>query len=402
MHEIKMWTDGVPVEAEAMQQLRNIASLPIVAGHVAVMPDVHLGKGATVGSVIPTRAAIIPAAVGVDIGCGMLAAKTSLRAEHLPESLSALRRDIERAIPVGFNAHRDGVQTHRDGIEGIALHQRVQQLHARHGALAIVARIRAGDKQKPWKQAGSLGGGNHFIEVCLDTIGNVWIMLHSGSRGVGNQIGTCAISEAREVALQLDRHLPDKDLAWFDEGTAPFDDYVAGLRWAQDYAAYNRDLMLHLLKRVMARHFDGRFGARFSIVGEVVNCHHNYASVEEHFGEHVWLTRKGAVSARAGQLGIIPGSMGAKSFIVRGRGNADAYCSCSHGAGRKMSRTKARGLYSAVDLIAQTAGVECRKDAGVVDEIPAAYKDIDEVIALAEPLVEVRHTFRQFLNVKGD
>ena len=392
-----MWTNGVPVEAEAMQQLRNIASLPIVAGHVAVMPDVHLGKGATVGSVIPTRAAIIPAAVGVDIGCGMLAAKTSLRAADLPESLIALRRDIERAIPVGFSEHRDAVQTHQDGAGGIALHQRVQRLHARHAQLAIVARLRAGDKSKPWKQAGSLGGGNHFIEVCLDTEGSVWIMLHSGSRGIGNQIGTLAISEAREVALKLDRQLPDKDLAWFDEGTAPFDDYVAGLRWAQDYAAYNRDVMLHLLKRVMAKHF----GERFSIVDEVVNCHHNYATVEEHFGEDVWLTRKGAVSARAGEPGIIPGSMGAKSFIVRGRGHADAYCSCSHGAGRKMSRNKARGLYSAVDLIAQTAGVECRKDAGVVDEIPAAYKDIDAVMAAQADLVEVVATLKQVLCVKG-
>ena len=397
MHEIKMWTDGVPVEAEAMQQLRNIASLPIVAGHVAVMPDVHLGKGATVGSVIPTRAAIIPAAVGVDIGCGMLAAKTSLRAADLPESLTTLRRDIERAIPVGFSEHRDAVPTAQDGIEGIALHERVKQLHARHGELAIVARLRAGDKAKPWKQAGSLGGGNHFIEVCLDTEGGVWIMLHSGSRGIGNQIGTLAISEAREVALKLDRQLPDKDLAWFDQGTAPFDDYVAGLRWAQDYAAYNRDLMLHLLKAVMAKHF----GARFTIVDEVVNCHHNYATIEEHFGEAVWLTRKGAVSARAGELGIIPGSMGAKSFIVRGRGNADAYCSCSHGAGRKMSRNKARGQFSAVDLIAQTAGVECRKDAGVVDEIPAAYKDIDAVMAAQADLVEVVATLKQVLCVKG-
>ena len=397
MHEIKMWTNGVPVEAEAMQQLRNIASLPILAGHVAVMPDVHLGKGATVGSVIPTRAAIIPAAVGVDIGCGMLAAKTSLCAADLPESLAALRRDIERAIPVGFSEHRDGVQTHQDGTAGIALHQRVQELHARHAELAIVARLRTRDRNKMWKQAGSLGGGNHFIEVCLDTEGSVWIMLHSGSRGIGNQIGTLAISEAREVALKLDRHLPDKDLAWFDEGTAPFDDYVAGLRWAQDYAAYNRDVMLHLLKRVMAKHF----GARFAIVDEVVNCHHNYATVEEHFGESVWLTRKGAVSARAGELGIIPGSMGAKSFIVRGRGHADAYCSCSHGAGRKMSRNKARGQFSAVDLIAQTAGVECRKDAGVVDEIPAAYKDIDAVMAAQTDLVEVVATLKQVLCVKG-
>ena len=397
MQEIKMWTDGVPVEAEAMQQLRNIASLPIMAGHVAVMPDVHLGKGATVGSVIPTRAAIIPAAVGVDIGCGMLAAKTSLKAEDLPESLAALRRSIERAIPVGFSEHRDAVVTRDAGLEGIALDARIKNLHERYQHLAIIERVRLADKQKPWKQAGSLGGGNHFIEICLDTAGAVWIMLHSGSRGVGNLIGTCAISEARAVALQNDRHLPDKDLAWFDEGTAPFNDYVAGLRWAQDYAAYNRDLMFHLLGGVMTAHFD----ERFTVEGEAVNCHHNYATVEEHFGEHVWLTRKGAVSARAGELGIIPGSMGAKSFIVRGKGHADAYCSCSHGAGRRMSRNKARGLYSAADLIAQTAGVECRKDAGVIDEIPAAYKDIDAVMAAQAELVDVVATLKQVLCVKG-
>ena len=401
MQEIKMWTDGVPVEAEAMQQLRNIAGLPIVAGHVAVMPDVHLGKGATVGSVIPTRAAIIPAAVGVDIGCGMLAAKTSLVAADLPDSLSALRRDIERAIPVGFSEHRDAVETVHQGIEGIALDHRIKALYERYSQLAIIARVRLADKRKPWKQAGSLGGGNHFIEVCLDTAGAVWIMLHSGSRGVGNLIGTCAISEAREFAAQRNRMLPDKDLAWFDEGTAGFNDYIAGLRWAQDYAAYNRDLMFHLLKRVMAQHFGERPGADFRILGEAVNCHHNYAAVEEHFGEHVWLTRKGAVSARAGELGIIPGSMGAKSFIVRGKGHADAYCSCSHGAGRRMSRNKARGLYSAADLIAQTAGVECRKDAGVVDEIPAAYKDIDAVMAAQAELVDVVATLKQVLCVKG-
>jgi tRNA-splicing ligase RtcB (3'-phosphate/5'-hydroxy nucleic acid ligase) len=396
MTNIKMWTAGVPVEAEARQQLRNIAALPILAGHVAVMPDVHLGKGATVGSVIATRGAIIPAAVGVDIGCGMLAVQTSLKAEDLPESLTKLRHDIERAVPVGFTEHRDPVVTVGDNENGVQLFRKAKSLAETFATLKIIERLRPTGK-KVWNQIGSLGGGNHFIELCLDQKSQVWIMLHSGSRGIGNKIGEVAISMAREKAQRHDRFLPDLNLAWLDEGTPEFDEYVAGLRWAQDYAAQNRDVMLHLVTGVMKAHF----GDKFTTIAQVINCHHNYATIEEHFGSKMWVTRKGAVRAGAGEMGIIPGSMGAKSFIVRGRGNADSYCSCSHGAGRAMSRTKARKMFKASDLISQTQGVECRKDDGVVDEIPAAYKSIDAVMAAQTDLIEVAFTLKQVMCIKG-
>lgn len=398
MREIRMWTEGVPVEQDAMTQLRNIASLPIVAGHVAVMPDVHLGKGATVGSVIPTRSAIIPAAVGVDIGCGMVAAETSLSASDLPESLSALRADVERSVPVGFTAHAKPVGTHGDGLRGIALYRRTKQLRDRSDRLAImdyVGRLR--EPAKVWNQIGSLGGGNHFIEVCLDERDRVWIMLHSGSRNIGKVIGETAVAMAKENALLKGYALPDRDLAWLDEGTAEFAAYVEGMTWAQDYAALNRDVMLHLVFKVMST----TFGDRFSITGEIINCHHNFSTIEEHFGEKLWVTRKGAVQARAGQMGIIPGSMGAKSFIVAGKGHDASYCSCSHGAGRRMSRGAAKREFSLTDLACQTEGVECRKDTAVIDEIPSAYKDIDAVMAAQTDLVEVRHTLKQVLCIKG-
>jgi tRNA-splicing ligase RtcB len=360
------------------------------------MPDVHLGKGATVGTVIPTRAAIVPAAVGVDIGCGMLAAKTDLAAGDLPESLNSLRSQIERDVPVGFNFHKKPMQP-KGSREALGLENRLSGLEERFPKLRILERMGRFDEKRMWRQLGSLGVGNHFVEICLDAEGAVWIMLHSGSRNVGNNIGLCAMDMAKKVAERIDRSLPHRDLAWLDEGTPEFEAYVEGLGWAQEYASLNRDLMLHLVHKALAK----SLGREVGFVGEVTNCHHNYARVEEHFGERVWVTRKGAVSARAGELGIIPGSMGAKSFIVRGKGDVDSYCSCSHGAGRRMSRTQARKVFTREDLERQTAGVECRKDGGVIDEIPSAYKDIDAVMAAQSDLVDVVATLKQVLCVKG-
>lgn len=397
MNNVRFWTEGVPVEHDALNQIRNIASLPIVAGHVAIMPDVHLGKGATVGSVIPTRGAIIPAAVGVDIGCGMCAVKTTLTDADLPDSLARLRSAIESLVPVGFNAHKAPMKTSHGGLQGIALHRRMGDLHERFPKVRIMNRVGKFDAPRVWKQLGTLGGGNHFIEVCLDETQAVWVMLHSGSRNVGKTVGECAIHMARDIAVKAQTHLPDRDLAWLDEGSVEFDEYVEGLRWAQDYAALNRDLMLFSVMKALR----DEFGRDIGSTERAVNCHHNYANIEEHFGQKVWITRKGAVSARAGELGIIPGSMGAKSYIVRGKGHAQAYCSCSHGAGRKMSRNAAKRAYGLEDLVRQTEGVECRKDSGVIDEIPAAYKDIDAVMAAQADLVEVVATLKQVLCVKG-
>lgn len=394
---LKSWTSGVEVEWDAIQQLRNIAALPILAGHVAVMPDVHLGKGATVGSVIPTRAAIIPAAVGVDIGCGMCAVRTKLTASDLPDSLAALRSSIEARVPVGFNAHDEPVNTRRDGRRGLMLANTGKALRDRFEKLRILDVLGRVDTGKVYRQLGTLGGGNHFIEICLDESNRVWVMLHSGSRNIGKTIGEAAITMAREVAERVDRRLSDMNLAWLDEGTPEFTTYVEALRWAQDYAAHNRDLMLHAVLTAL----NEAFGREVATAEHAVNCHHNYADVEEHFGEKMWITRKGAVSARAGQLGIIPGSMGAKSYIVRGKGNPDSYCSCSHGAGRRMSRGAAKRAFTVEDLKAQTAGVECRKDEGVLDEIPLAYKDIDRVMAAQADLVEVVHTLKQVMCIKG-
>jgi tRNA-splicing ligase RtcB len=394
---LKSWTSGVEVESEAVQQLRNIAALPILAGHVAVMPDVHLGKGATVGSVIPTKAAIIPSAVGVDIGCGMAAVRTSLTANDLPHSLGKLRARIEARVPVGFESHDVAVNPVHEGARGSQLARTGKNLHERFGQLRIMDVIRQRDPSKTFKQLGTLGGGNHFIELCLDEASAVWVMLHSGSRNIGKTIGETAISMAREIAERKERKLRDKDLAWLDEGSPEFDMYVQGLRWAQDYAAHNRALMMHAVLNALHE----QFGHEVATFDSAVQCHHNYASVEEHFGRQIWVTRKGAVSARAGELGIIPGSMGARSFIVRGKGNADSYCSCSHGAGRRMSRTAAKRKYSLADLREQTVGVECRKDAGVIDEIPSAYKSIDAVMEAQAGLVEVVHTLKQVMCIKG-
>lgn len=376
---IKLWTPLHDVEAQALAQLKNIAALPWVFHHVAVMPDVHFGKGATVGSVIAMKDAVSPAAVGVDIGCGMAAMKTSLTASDLPESLRDLRSHIERAIPVGFNQHQDPLSF----IEDSPLWKEFDGLDARVQSLCAKAAC----------QAGTLGGGNHFIEICLDQEQGVWIMLHSGSRHIGNELAKIHIEIARGLAHN--RGLPDRDLAVFLKGTKEMAAYRRDLFWAQRYAFLNREAMLHQLKAVVAAHFP-------QVAFEApILCHHNYVSEEIHFGEDVLVTRKGAIRAGRGEWGIIPGSMGARSFIVQGKGSPESFESASHGAGRKMSRHAAKRHFSVKDLAAQTQGVECRKDAGVLDEIPGCYKDIDEVIRQQADLVDVRFELKQVLCVKG-
>jgi tRNA-splicing ligase RtcB (3'-phosphate/5'-hydroxy nucleic acid ligase) len=390
---IKMWTRGVPVEVEARRQLTNAARLPIVFKHVAVMPDVHFGIGATVGSVIPTRKAIIPAAVGVDIGCGMMAAKTTLRAGDLPDNLAPLRSAIERAVPHGrAPGSRDPGAWHK--IPGsvdtawATLEPEFTELCKDYPKI---------EKTNHRKHLGTLGSGNHFVEVCLDEAGFVWFMLHSGSRGVGNFIGTMFIELAKQDALRNNANLPDRDLAYFEEGARYFGDYVRAVGWAQKFAATNREVMMRRVieaaKTVLHKSFQSHI--------EAVNCHHNYVQEETHFGENVFVTRKGAVSAKKGQLGIIPGSMGARSYIVRGKGNPESFESCSHGAGRIMSRTEAKRRFTLADHRAATEGVECRKDKDVIDETPAAYKDIDAVMAAQSDLVDVVHTLKQVVCVKG-
>ena len=390
---IKMWTRGVPVEEQARQQLANAAKLPIVFHHVAAMPDVHLGIGATVGSVIPTVKAIIPAAVGVDIGCGMIAARTTLTAQDLPDNLGPLRSAIEHAVPHGRAPGSRDPGAWRDipppvDAAWAALAPEFKEICRSHPKL---------EKTNQRTHLGTLGTGNHFIEVCLDETDAVWFMLHSGSRGVGNAIGTHFIELAKQDAMRHQANLPDRDLAYLEEGSRYFGDYVRAVGWAQKFAATNRELMM---KAVVAA---ARKVIRtpFEVQTQAVNCHHNYVQRERHFGEEVWVTRKGAVSAREGELGIIPGSMGARSFIVRGKGNPESFNSCSHGAGRTMSRTEAKRRFTVADQRAATEGVECRKDKDVIDEIPHAYKDIGAVMAAQEGLVEVVHTLRQVVCVKG-
>ena len=393
---VKVWTRDI--EQEAMQQLINVSQLPIVHGHIAAMPDVHVGIGATVGSVIPTKGAIIPAAVGVDIGCGMNAVRLSLTASDLPDNLHRVRSAIEAAVPVGFSQHASSkVRGSQHARTARALDGRLDAIAAKHPALTKMQR-RFNDT---WIcQLGTLGGGNHFIELCLDEEDRVWVMLHSGSRGIGNVMGRYFIEAAKKDAMRNHVNLPDRDLAYFSEGARWFDDYVEAVDWAQDYALLNRREMMRLVLEVLQRELSTKITA-WKIEGEAIDCHHNYVAREEHFGEKLFVTRKGAISARAGELGIIPGSMGAKSYIVRGLGNPESLCSCSHGAGRRMSRTAARRRFNAVDLEAQTRGVECRKDGGVLDEIPGAYKDIDVVMQQQRDLVEVAHTLKQVICVKG-
>ena len=389
-----MWTKNVLIDDAAIEQMKNVAKLPFIHKHVAAMPDCHFGIGATVGSVIPTKGAIIPAAVGVDIGCGMMAWKLTVKAHQLPDNLSAVRSDIERAVPHGFvstkgRARRGGWETvpNSVGTRWRDLDDRYRTIIDKHPRISHKA---------PAHQLGSLGTGNHFIEICLDENDDVWVMLHSGSRGPGNVIGQYFINLARNDMKQHFVNLPDKDLAYLSEGTEHFDDYIEALNWAQDYAWENRQAMMDAVLRTLRNHFP-----KFQIGNMAVNCHHNYAVEENHFGANVWVTRKGAVRARAGDLGIIPGSMGTGSFIVRGRGNADSFCSCSHGAGRAMSRTQARQQITLKDHREATKGIECRKDRAIIDESPAAYKDISSVIAAQQDLIEVVHTLRQVVNVKG-
>jgi tRNA-splicing ligase RtcB len=391
---VKMWTRGVPVEEEAREQLVRTAKMPFIFRHIAVMPDVHFGKGSTVGSVIPTKQAVIPAAVGVDIGCGMMAVKTTLSGSDLPDNLGALRTAIERAVPHGRSKGR------RDkGSWGDRPPTNVDSAWSQlePGFKRITGKYPHLEKTNNYLHLGTLGTGNHFVEVCLDEDQSVWLMLHSGSRGVGNAIGSHFIELAREDMRQWMINLPDRDLAYFPEGTQHFDDYVDAVEWAQNYARLNREAMMQNVVRAVRSVIDKSFETHI----EAVNCHHNYVTREHHFGEDILVTRKGAVSARKGELGIIPGSMGTRSYIVRGRGNEDSFHSCSHGAGRRMSRTEARKRFTIADHRTATAGVECRKDVDVIDETPAAYKDIDAVMEAQKDLVEVVHTLKQVVCVKG-
>ena len=394
---LKLWDSAGAFEAGAMQQLRNVASLPFIAGHVAGMPDVHWGMGATVGSVIATRSAIVPAAVGVDIGCGMMAVRTTLTANDLPDSLGAIRAEIERAVPKGFESNQ--AARHAKGGWAVTPNAVARTWYDRFEDRwrKIVAKHPKIDG-KTSDQLGSMGGGNHFIEVCLDEEDRVWVMLHSGSRGTGNRIGTYFINEAKDAIAKekLDFHLADRDLAFLSEGSQLFDDYVEAMHFAQDYAMANRELMMARVLDALRKHLPV-----FKTDKQAINCHHNYATRERHFGEQVWVTRKGAVSARAGELGIIPGSMGTGSFIVEGLGNEQSFCSCSHGAGRVMSRGAAKKLITLEQHAEAMKGIEARVDEGVLDESPAAYKDIGAVMDAQRDLVAIRHRLRQVINVKG-
>ncbi len=392
---IKMWTKGVPVDEKSKEQLLKTAQMPFIYKWMAVMPDVHVGIGATIGSVIPTKGAIIPAAVGVDIGCGMMAARTSLTASDLPDNLHALRTELERLIPHGMTKGRG----RRDRGSWDTPTARVDQAWAElvTDFEYICAKHPRLKNTNNHKQLGTLGTGNHFVEICLDEHQQVWIMLHSGSRGVGNAIGNHFIELARKDMQKHFINLPDKDLAYLVEGTEHFDDYWFAVGWAQRFAMKNRELMMEAAVQALRIIINKPFNAKV----EAVNCHHNYVDKEEHFGQEVLVTRKGAVRARLGEYGIIPGSMGAKSFIVKGKGNQESFCSCSHGAGRVHSRTAAKKLFTVEDQIEQTQGVECRKDAAVIDEIPSAYKPIEDVMKAQSDLVEVVYTLSQVVCVKG-
>ncbi|WP_201533297.1 RtcB family protein [Psychrobacter ciconiae] len=388
---VKIFTKDV--EQGAMNQLYALSQLDFIHSHIAVMPDVHLGIGATVGSVIPTKSAIIPAAVGVDIGCGMNAVRLSLKASDLPENLKPLRLAVESAVPVGFDFHKQ-IKAKMSTLDPLS--KRLKLITDKHSGLLKMVK----NFDQTWaRQLGTLGSGNHFIELCLDENQDVWVMLHSGSRGIGNAIGRYFINLAKKEQQSRFGHVPDRDLSYFAEGSSSFTDYVEAVDWAQDYALANRREMMALVLKAISSPKAGL--PPFVPTKEAINCHHNYVNEERHFGEQVFVTRKGAISANSGELGIIPGSMGAKSFIVRGLGNSESFCSCSHGAGRKMSRSKAARMFSVDELAKQTAGVECRKDKGVIDEIPGAYKDIDEVMANQADLVEVVHTLKQVMCVKG-
>ncbi len=385
---VKIYTDDI--ESEAEQQLRELSTLPFIHKHVAAMPDVHCGIGATIGSVIPTKGAIIPAAVGVDLGCGMSAVQLSLRASDLPDSLYWIRAEIEQAVPVGFNMHQAPT------IDITVLKKMGEQLEVllqKHPTL-----VKMKKHFEEWQlQVGTLGGGNHFLELCLDESQNVWVMLHSGSRGMGNIIGRYFIGLAKRDMEKWFINLPNKDLAYFPQGTEHFEDYWQAVLWAQEYARINRQEMMRLVLETLTR----VELPPFSVMGEAISCHHNYVALENHYKSNIFLTRKGAISAREGEWGIIPGSMGTKSYIVKGKGNPESFCSCSHGAGRRMGRKEAKRRFSVEDMVTQTQGVECRKDEEVIDEIPAAYKPIEEVMENQNDLVEIVHTLKQVVCIKG-
>lgn len=393
---IKSWTKGVVFEDKARQQLINLSKLPFIHKWIAAMPDVHLGKGATIGSVVPTVGAIIPAAVGVDIGCGMMAVKTEINAAQLPDNLFAVRNAIERDVPHGRSIRRRGNQDKgawSELPESVVMawkqiEQPFKRLTEKHAVLK---------KTNNRHHLGTLGTGNHFIEICLDENDAVWVMLHSGSRGVGNRIGTYFIELAKKEMQRWHIHLPDRDLAYLPEGSDHFADYVEAVEWAQHFARLNREVMMNNTLDAISRSLQ----LNFTSCVEAVNCHHNYVNREVHYGKEVMLTRKGAVSAKLGEMGIIPGSMGAKSFIVRGLGNEESFCSCSHGAGRVMSRTAAKKQVTLEQHIAATEGVECRKDSSVIDETPSAYKPIEQVMQAQSDLVEIMYTLKQVVCVKG-
>lgn len=387
---VKIWSDLERVESAALDQLANIANLPFVFKHVAAMPDVHLGKGATVGSVVATKGAICPAAVGVDIGCGMAAVRTDLDYNVVQDKIKEIRHSIERSIPVGHESNNK-ITTSVSNWKGWATYNNLHaaQKHAKSKELFNRAQT----------QLGSLGGGNHFIEICLDTENNVWIMLHSGSRNIGKSLAEMHMYDAKEEMKKMFISLPDPDLAYFVEKTVQFDQYMQDLEWAQDYAAANREEMMRRIIKDVSYAVYGEDGKITKSME--VNCHHNYASRENHYGENVIVTRKGAVRARTGDLGIIPGSMGTRSYIVEGLGSQEAFHSCSHGAGRRMSRGEAKRVFTLDDLAAQTAGIECRKDEGVLDEIPGAYKSIDEVMENQKDLVKIVAELRQIMCIKG-
>ena len=392
---IKLWTRGVDMEDEAHEQLRNVASLPFIHKHVAAMPDVHWGIGATIGSVIATKGAIIPAAVGVDIGCGMIAVQTTLVASDLPDNLLGVRSAIEAAVPhgrtdKGGKNDRGAWGDVPDGVADVWASEFAESYDT------ITVKHPKALARNSARHLGTLGTGNHFIEVCIDEGNRVWAMLHSGSRGCGNRIGTYFIRRAKKEMERWFIQLPDKNLAYLVEGSQLFGDYVEAVGWAQRYAMRNREAMMAVVLMAMGKELPS-----FGTTDVAVNCHHNYVTKENHFGANVWVTRKGAVRARAGDMGIIPGSMGARSYIVRGKGNADSFHSCAHGAGRAMSRTEAKKRFTLEDHAKATEGVECRKDADVIDETPGAYKDIDAVMAAQADLVEVVHTLRQVVCVKG-
>ena len=385
---VKVWTDDI--EEEALQQLRNLSNMPFIHRHVAVMPDVHAGRGSTIGTVIATKGAIIPSAVGVDIGCGMMAVKTSLKADEISSDivLKKLRFGIEEIVPVGFSANSE-IDSYTEMI---------------FRASYLSGNLKAFEKDSPTfkkcvYQMGSLGGGNHFIEICLDLNSNVWVLLHSGSRNIGKMVADYHINSAQDFMKKYFIKLDDPDLAYLAQETQKFKDYIRDLHWCQFYAARNREAMMNRILHKIDELFSTDENAW--LISSSINCSHNNCYLEKHFGEEVWTTRKGAVSAKLGELGIIPGSMGTKSYIVRGLGNLESFCSCSHGAGRKMSRTQARKQFTLEDLIVQTNGVECKKDADVLDEIPGAYKDIDTVMDNQSDLVEIMETLKQVICIKG-